>query len=149
MIEFRIQLHQWISFNYWAINIRSNSLIVKITKPQSEISRENSIFVGKPLVNVHGILSSVRWEWVETACSLIRNAAPVKRTVNKALLFTTSVIGTYSEKALTTNKNSVFFPTWINYLAVLSILTTSCALFFSLLSSSCNLSFGVCEHTQW
>lgn len=109
MTEFRIQLYQWISFNYWAINIRSNSLIVKITKPQSEISRENSIFVGKPLVNVHDILSSVRWEWMETACSLIRNEVPVKHTVNKALLFTTSVIGTYSEKALTTNKNSVFF----------------------------------------
>lgn len=46
-----------------------------------------------------------------TACSLIRNEVPVKHTVNKALLFTTSVIGTYSEKALTTNKNSVFFST--------------------------------------
>lgn len=48
---------------------------------------------------------------METACSLTRDEVPVRHTVNKALLFTTSVTGTYSEKALTTNKNSVFFPT--------------------------------------
>lgn len=56
--------------------------------------------------------------------------------LSKALLFTTSVIGTYSEKALTMNKNRIFFYS-INDLVVLSILTTICALCFSLLSSSC------------
>lgn len=39
MIEFRIQLYQSISFNYWATNIKSNSLIVKITKSQSEVEK--------------------------------------------------------------------------------------------------------------
>lgn len=52
-------------------------------------------------------------------------------------LFTTPEIGTYSEKALTMNKNSIFPSTSVNYLVVVSILSTICALLFSLLSSSC------------
>lgn len=74
-----------------------------------------------------------------------QNEVPTKhRKLSKAPLFTTPVIGTYSEKALTMNKNSIFFSTSINYLVVLSILPTICALLFSLLSSSCIFPFLWC-----
>lgn len=74
---------------------------------------------------------------MKTTYSLIRNEVPMKHIkLSKAPLFTTPSLGTYSEKALTMNKNSIFFSTCVNYLVVLSILPTICALLFSLLSSS-------------
>lgn len=76
-----------------------------------------------------------------------QNEVPMKHIkLSKAPLFTTQGLALNSEKALTMNKNSIFSSTSINYLVVLSILPTVCALLSSLLSSSCIFpSFGVCE----
>lgn len=45
---------------------------------------------------------------MKTTYWLIRDEVPIKHILSKAPLFTTSVIGTNSEKALTMDKNSYF-----------------------------------------